>query len=320
MNRAALATDFRPEVRPPVGFTYIYFFGTEDGGEVKLGRTQSPTERLRQHENNNGRHEPLRWLAVLIGTPADEKALKRHFKPWVSRGRSGEWIHAGDIMRDYLRYLRDQSYVATSVSDLDGLAHVDSREWLPGADRSKVLVQLDLDHLDGSDPWADLTTSVVMDGDFYTDRRIIACAHQAMGGVDLDPASCRTANSVVQATRFFGAKENGLLNDWSGRVWLNPPFGGWGDWVEKLMREWTLGHVEQMCVLAPTRAITARNFHPLVRAAAMVWIGNGRFPFWGPKASSSPDEGHVVFYFGGRWAEFGGAFSSIGTVYKNAAS
>lgn len=321
MSRALVAVDHpRPQVRPPVGFTYIYFFGTEDGGEVKLGRTQSPIQRLRQHENNAGRHEPLRWLAVLIGTPADEKALKRHFAPWASRGRSGEWIHAGDIMRDYLRYLRDQPYVATSPDqDLAGLVQVDSSEWLPGADRRKVITQLHLDpQLDG-DPWADLATSVVMEGDFYTHPEIIAAARQVMGGIDLDPASCSEANRVVQADRFFGAKENGLLHRWHGRVWLNPPYGKWETWVPKLLHEWGSGRVEQVCALATTRVVTAKGFHPLVHSASAVWLGRGRWKFWGPKAGE-PDEGHVVFYFGDRVAEFSEAFDAIGAVYERAAA
>jgi hypothetical protein len=318
-DAADVATATRPLVRPPQGFTFVYFFGTEDGGEVKLGRTNQPHERMRQHENNAGRHEPLRWLAVLVGAPADEKALKRHFQPYTSRGRSGEWIHAGDVMRDYLRFLRDQPYVASAPDhDFSSLPYVDSSHWLPNAGRRKMISQLDLSPQVEGDPWADLATSVVMDGDFYTHPEIIEAARLTMGGIDLDPASCSEANRVVAATRFFGAKENGLLHPWEGRVWLNPPYGGWGNaWVPKLLSEWKAGQVDQMCALATTRVITAQGFHPLVRAASALWVGRGRWRFWGPKAGE-PDEGHVVFYFGGRLDDFRAGFSPIGTVFRAA--
>lgn len=315
------ATEPRPQVRPPKGWEFIYFFGTEDGSEVKLGKTKDPYKRLRDHENNAGRHEPLCWLAVLLGSPADESALKAHFKPYTSRGRSGEWIHAGDIMRDYLRFLRDLPYVANSPDqDVAGLEQVDSGHWLPGAGRHKMITQLDFETKLNGDAWADLATSVVMEGDFYTHPEIVEAARTAMGAIDLDPASCADANRVVQATRFFGAKENGLLHDWAGNVWLNPPYGKWGgDWVPKLLLEWRSGRVTQMCALATTRVITAQGFHPLVRQASAMWVGCGRWKFWGPKAGE-PDEGHVVFYFGTRVDEFRAAFSDIGTTYQSSAA
>jgi len=44
------------------------------------------------------------------------------------------------------------------------------------------------------------------------------------GNVDLDPASSETANSVVQADRYFSWRENGLNQVWRGKsVYLFPP-------------------------------------------------------------------------------------------------
>jgi hypothetical protein len=323
MARPEVAEDThasRPQVRPnnsgapPKGFCWIYFFGTEDGREIKVGRTrQRAAIRKRQHEWNNGRIEPLRTLAVGLGTPADEKALKRYFAHVLSR-QSKEWIHAGADVRDYLRFLRDLPYVARddSPEEMAAVSLVPSTEWLPNEGRRKLPIQMMLAE---DDPWGDIYTADPGAGDFYTHPDFIAAARAAMGSIDLDPASCREANRVVQATTFYGERENGLLRPWRGAVWLNPPFGIWDEWTPKLLAELDSGRVEQLCALVSSRATTQKRFHPAVRRAAAIFIACGRKPFWGPKATSSPDEGHCVFYFGERVTEFANAFRSLGTTF-----
>jgi ParB family chromosome partitioning protein len=302
----------------PVGSWFIYFYGTEDGAEVKLGRTkQNPYQRRSQHENQNGHDQPMRTLAVVLGQVADELALKRHFKPWCSRARSEEWIKAGEEMRGYLRWLRSQGFVARRDEDVAALPLVDPIHWLPADDRIKNPAQL---RLTDTDAWSDLDVDHVAEGDFYTHQTLIEAARAAMGGIDLDPASCRDANTVVQAREFYSFRENGLLHDWNGRVWLNPPFGNWGEWAAKAVAEWKSGRVTQLCALASSRASTAQHFHPLVHAASSVAILCGRFPFWGPKATSTPDEGHLIFYFGSRRSAFLEAYSPLGTVFSQALS
>lgn len=61
--------------------------------------------------------------------------------------------------------------------------------------------------------------------EWYTPSSFIEAARLLMGTIDLDPASCEEANKRVQATRYFGEHENGLLQPWSGCVFLNPPGG-----------------------------------------------------------------------------------------------
>lgn len=302
----------------PAGSTYIYFMGTEDGLEVKLGKTrQHAAIRRKQHEISNGRREPMRTLAVVLGVPSDEKALKRYFKPYTSREHSGEWIRAGVVMRDYLRFLRDLPFVARSEEreELARLSVMPSHEWLPNEGRRKAAAQLSLAE---DDPWHDIYTPEPGDGDFYTHRRLIEPARHTMGVINLDPASCREANEIVQAERFFNAAENGLLQEWQGNVWLNPPFGLWAGWTAKALSEWRSGRVSQMCLLLSTRSLTDKGVHPLVTECDALMVSYGRIPFWGPKATPSPDDGHVVMYFGPKVREFADAYRQVGTVkFKN---
>ena len=58
----------------------------------------------------------------------------------------------------------------------------------------------------------------------YTPAYIIELARTVMGSIDLDPASCETANKVVKASQYFTMKEDGLKQDWYGNVWMNPPY------------------------------------------------------------------------------------------------
>jgi len=52
---------------------------------------------------------------------------------------------------------------------------------------------------------------------------------------DLDPCSPGAPPSSVPAKRHLTKAENGLAAEWSGSVWLNPPFSGKRPWYERLV-------------------------------------------------------------------------------------
>lgn len=63
------------------------------------------------------------------------------------------------------------------------------------------------------------------ENDFITPPNLAATTAAFFGGsIDLDPASSETANSVIQADRFFTWRENGLIQSWKAdSVYLFPP-------------------------------------------------------------------------------------------------
>lgn len=61
--------------------------------------------------------------------------------------------------------------------------------------------------------------------EIYTPLHIVQAAHKIMGGIDLDPASCEHANRTVKARNYYTKEDNGLMHNWEGRVFLNPPYG-----------------------------------------------------------------------------------------------
>jgi hypothetical protein len=68
--------------------------------------------------------------------------------------------------------------------------------------------------------------------DYYTPAFIF----EALGvEFDLDVASSGSEKIEVPAIKSFTKEDDGLAQDWSGFVWMNPPFSKPTPWVEKFI-------------------------------------------------------------------------------------
>jgi hypothetical protein len=155
--------------------------------------------------------------------------------------------------------------------------------------------------------------------DWYTHPEIIALVHELLGGIDLDPMSCEEANSVVQAKNYYTKDQNGLLFPWSGRVLLNPPWGGSAassvkvQAVRKLLAAYSTGEVDSAVIVLNANAMTAAWFAPLLQFP--VCIPSRRIPHYGPGgAGGNPNSGTVVVYVGPDIPRMVSVFSRLGTV------
>ena len=208
------------------------------------------------------------------------------------------------MARYYMRLARNRLELEAQIGNVSDLSLREAVRLLEG------------DNGEGEDEIDDDDTSrdEVGDGDYYTHRDLTAAAREVMGAIDLDPSSCRLANEGVQAARFYGVHEDGLKQQWEGRVWLNPPFGDWGSWAPKALDEIRAGRVTEMCVFITANATTGKALKDLKDQADAVMISNGRMNCWGPKATTPP-EGNYIFYFGPNVAKFQEVFSRHGTVF-----
>jgi phage N-6-adenine-methyltransferase len=99
---------------------------------------------------------------------------------------------------------------------------------------------------------------------------------------DLDPCSSEKANTIVQAKDFYTIDDNGLEQDWYGKVWLNPPYGNQkgnqtGVWLQKALDE-TVDENIQVCALVFART-DVKWFHEQAVLFEQICFMKGRLSF-----------------------------------------
>jgi ParB family chromosome partitioning protein len=153
--------------------------------------------------------------------------------------------------------------------------------------------------------------------EWYTPPEYIAAARRVMDGIDCDPASSDIANRIVGASRYFTAENDGLDHNWSGRVWMNPPYAGEliGKFTEKLAEHFTEGSVFEAIVLV-NNATETNWFQGLLVHASAVCFPRQRVKFidMAGNPTGAPLQGQAVLYLGDNPVKFGAEFSAFGTV------
>jgi hypothetical protein len=151
--------------------------------------------------------------------------------------------------------------------------------------------------------------------EYFTPIEIVESARRVMGRIDLDPASCATANKRIKASHIWTIAEDGLSKKWYGAIWLNHPFGRETNnlWIQKLSDEFNAGRVlEAVCI--SFASTSERWFRPLLdRPQCFFWK---RTNFYLPDGTikKGVTKGCVVTYFGDNVKKFASEFSKLGTV------
>lgn len=92
--------------------------------------------------------------------------------------------------------------------------------------------------------------------DYYTP----AWVFEAMGlTFDMDVCAPPGGVSWVPAQRFLTMADDGLSSEWSGRVWMNPPYSQAAHWVPKFIE-----HRHGVCLLPHAKSA----WHPRIWSAA----------------------------------------------------
>jgi hypothetical protein len=155
--------------------------------------------------------------------------------------------------------------------------------------------------------------------EYYTPIEFIDSAYVVMGYIDLDPASCEEANKNVRAKTYYTIEEDGFSKPWSGRVWMNPPYGkdegesegNQARWVRKICDEYAAGNVSEACVLV--NAVPGNKwFHPLWQHTICFVYRRIHFI----NGSGAPTHSNAIVYLGKNIAAFADEFKKHGAVVR----
>ena len=137
-------------------------------------------------------------------------------------------------------------------------------------------------------------SAAMINDEWLTPPHVLA----ALGHFDLDPCACTDPRPWPTADRHFTRVDNGLLKEWRGRVFLNPPYGGptvVGPWMRRMVSHGN-----------GTALIFARTeteiFHECVwQAASAILFRRGRLFFHyadGRKASANAGAPSCLIAYG----------------------
>jgi len=153
--------------------------------------------------------------------------------------------------------------------------------------------------------------------EWYTPPEYLALARTVLGNIDLDPASSEAAQELVCADRFFTQEQDGLAQEWNGRIWLNPPYAQphMAAFVSKMVEERRAGRITAAIMLTHNYTDTAW-FHEAAGCADAICFTRGRVKFYQATRGyvAAPTQGQAFTYFGDDLTSFAETFSSVGFI------
>lgn len=310
----------------------LYVFRSDTA--YKIGIATDPISKVQRDPRICGRGPSRVEVTFLVAVPtirdgfSEERAVHAAFKE--HRIGSDEWFRRTPEIDEWVRWLKHQIYALHTTEQADDFGlraevrkHAD--EWIPSPAR-KIKSAVDIEDEGALFPLARTLDDDLVgqppktENDYYTPRYVIDAARTVMGSIDTDPATHYEANKVIRAETCYTLQTNGLIREWKGNVWCNPPFAQWDRWVPKILSEYKSGRVSSICVLYHGKTEVNHCMSPLISAADAIWTPKGRIRFWGGRAedakSLSPMDGSKVAYLGPDPDSFAREFSKLGGSVK----
>lgn len=153
---------------------------------------------------------------------------------------------------------------------------------------------------------------------WYTPDEYLDAARTVLAAFDLDPASSDVAQKRVKAKKYFTIHDDGLNQEWRGRVWLNPPYsdGVVDQFMDKLCGALERGEVEAAITLT-NNCTETKWFQRASALAKSVCFPSSRIKFLNPAGEpvGAPLQGQALLYFGKDVSAFRKHFECFGTIW-----
>lgn len=145
----------------------------------------------------------------------------------------------------------------------------------------------------------------------------VEAGRRCMGSIDTDPASNAGAQRIVQAKVWYGAEQNGLIQPWTGNVWLNPPYKvrPVRAFARTLLTKLKTGEIDR-AIWFSNNATETLFFQALMKEAAAMCLPDERIRFLRPDGTPGrkPLQGQALLYFGEDVPAFRREFAGFGQV------
>ena len=152
--------------------------------------------------------------------------------------------------------------------------------------------------------------------EWYTPPHISELVIQVLGQITLDP--CADEGKHIPAAMHYTASDDGLIKEWNGRVFMNPPYSQPSVWIKKLQAEFESGRVTEAIALVPA-ATDTKWLSPILKSQPVCfWTGRIKFLDTNYKPRLSARQSHCLVYWGENWERFKEVFDSYGVVYPPA--
>ncbi len=296
-----------------------YFMVSRDRNRVRVGYDDS--RRIETHEREGNWDF---WAAFPCVSKDFEMRIHKYFEPYLCKDTpKSDSIYEGHKIFEYVEWLVRSGLVATEKNKVSNITKV------PWAVLSPERVRAWDDHGQGSFLKPPLPKRkggeaahayhASLSDEWYTPAIIIESARKVLGTIDLDPASCTTANEVVKATHFYSQAVDGLniMHPWQGKLWMNPPYGGLASkFTVRLVKELRQG-VTEAIALYNQNSMTSKWFDNVYDNASAYLMTRGRLAFRAgddDQAFSSASTGSVIVYFGKNIPGFIKEFKQHGNI------
>lgn len=243
----------------------------------------------------------------------------------AARGR-GELARVGDFVANQWG-VRDADTPPATLEEL-GLSRQRIAEWRDLRDAGETVIDDAIEEAlnEGRAPThADIQRAVKCghhrtrftgETEWYTPAQYVEAARACLGAIDLDPASSAVAQQTIRAARFFTRDDDGLKQEWHGRIWLNPPYSqpDITRFIDKLLMEVNAGRATEAILLTHNYTDTGW-FHAAAGRCAVLCFTRGRIRFVGASGEiAAPTQGQAFFYFGPWLDRFRASFGSFGFI------